>query len=70
MNRLADAVVGLPSVGDVPVTVPAGIITWWGVSTRMWWALVPSRHGARLVEAPSAEALAVTVDWYLRRAVV
>ncbi|TDD93457.1 hypothetical protein [Actinomadura rubrisoli] len=67
MNRLVDAVA---PVRDVPAVIPAGIITWWGEATKMWWALVPSRYGPRLVEAPSMEAPAVTVDWYLRRATI
>ncbi|TDD79915.1 hypothetical protein [Actinomadura rubrisoli] len=70
MNRLEHTVVDLSPVRDAPPSIPAGITTWWGEATQMWWALLPSRYGPRLVEAPSAEALAVTVDWYLRRAAI
>ncbi|TDD95829.1 hypothetical protein [Actinomadura rubrisoli] len=70
MNRLGDTVVDLPPVRDAPPAIPAGITTWWGEATGMWWAIVPSQLGPRLVEAPSADALAVTVDWYLRRSAI
>ncbi|QXJ24954.1 hypothetical protein AGRA3207_006373 [Actinomadura graeca] len=34
-----------------------GVRVWYGESTRSWWALVPTRHGPRLLEAPSPQEL-------------
>lgn len=62
----ADTALDLPRVGDAPPPIPAGIMHWHGRATGSWWAVIPGREGLRLVEAVSADALAVTVDWYLR----
>lgn len=63
-----DTVVDLPSVTDPAPPIPKGVPHWHGDATGTWWAMVPGQHGPRLVEAPTADALAVTVDWHLRRA--
>lgn len=64
----ADATaVDMPPITDLP-PIPGGIMHWHGDATGSWWAMVPGRQGPQLVEAPSAAALAVTVDWHLRRA--
>jgi len=34
-----------------------GVVAWYGERTGSWWALVPLRGGARLVEAVSADEL-------------
>lgn len=68
MRTLQDTQVDLPPIVDPPPPIPDGIVHWHGNATGSWWAMVPGRHGARLVEAPSEDALAVMVDWNLRQA--
>lgn len=34
-----------------------GVVAWFGLATGAWWALVPLRGGARLVEAHSPREL-------------
>ncbi|MEV4670952.1 hypothetical protein AB0K34_04795 [Actinomadura sp. NPDC049382] len=67
MRTLQDTVVDMPPIADPPPPIPKGIVHWHGDATGSWWAMVPGRHGLRLVEAPSEEHLAVTVDWHLRQ---
>ncbi|TDB71213.1 hypothetical protein E1264_42555 [Actinomadura sp. KC216] len=52
---------------QTPPRVPDGITHWYGDSTGSWWAIVPGRDGARLVEADTRERLAEKVGWDLRR---
>ncbi|WP_433467354.1 hypothetical protein [Spirillospora sp. CA-128828] len=61
----AETRVDLPPLTDPP-PIPDGITHWHGSATGSWWAIVPMQHGPRLVEAPSHDALAVTVNGYLR----
>ena len=68
MSTVQDTRVDIPPVTDPPPPVLSGVVHWYGRATGSWWALVPGREGLRLVEAVSADALAVTVDWYLRLA--
>ncbi|GAA0215507.1 hypothetical protein GCM10009527_009210 [Actinomadura nitritigenes] len=67
LPNLGDTVVDMPPIPDQPPPIPDGIMHWYGEATRAWWAVVPGRHGARLIEAPSEDALAVMVDWNLRQ---
>lgn len=62
-----DTVVDMPPIIDPPPPIPDGVVHWHGEVTGSWWAIVPGRHGPRLVEAPSEDALAVMVDWNRRR---
>lgn len=64
----ADTSVDMPPITDPPPPIPDGIVHWHGQVTGSWWAMVPGRQGPRLVEAVSADALAVAVAWHLRRA--
>jgi hypothetical protein len=50
----------------VPPPIPKHIVHWYGKATGSWWAMLPGRHGARLIEAASEEQLAAMVDWHLR----
>ncbi|TDD66172.1 hypothetical protein [Actinomadura rubrisoli] len=34
-----------------------GVRVWYGESTGSWWALVPSREGPALLEAPTSQEL-------------
>ncbi|MFE9105665.1 hypothetical protein ACGFJT_35715 [Actinomadura geliboluensis] len=68
MRTLQDTRVDMPPVADPPPAIPDGIVHWHGEATGSWWAVLPGRQGPRLVEAPSAAALAITVHWHLRRA--
>lgn len=34
-----------------------GVRVWYGEATGSWWALVPTRGGPRLVEAPTPQQL-------------
>ncbi|MDL4771523.1 MULTISPECIES: hypothetical protein [Thermomonosporaceae] len=38
-----------------------GVRVWFGRATGSWWALVPSRGGPRLVEAPTPEGLRTSI---------
>ncbi len=67
VRTLQDTVVDMAPISDPPPRIPKGIVHWHGAATGSWWAMVPSRLGLRLVEAPSEEHLAVTVDWHLRQ---
>ncbi|MDL4812842.1 hypothetical protein [Actinomadura opuntiae] len=58
----------MPPIADPPPPIPDGITHWHGNATGSWWAVVPGYHGARLVEAPSEDALAVMVDVNLQNA--
>ncbi|GAA1880719.1 hypothetical protein [Actinomadura bangladeshensis] len=57
-------------VDQVPVRVsppiPKHVVHWHGKATGSWWAMLPGRRGARLIEAASEEQLAAMVDWHLR----
>lgn len=65
MNRRA---VVSPVGRDAPPVIPRGIMVWRGKATGSWWALVPSRNGPRLIEAPTRDALAFAVDRHLSSA--
>ncbi|CNE14280.1 Uncharacterised protein [Mycobacterium tuberculosis] len=55
------------SVGVAP-PIPKHIVYWYGKATGSWWAMLPGRQGARLIEAVSEEQLAAMVDWHRRLA--
>lgn len=57
----------LVSVGVSP-PIPKHVVHWHGKATGSWWAMLPGRQGARLVEAASEGQLAAMVDWHLRMA--
>lgn len=63
-----DTAVDMPPIIDPPPPIPRGIVHWHGDATGSWWAVLPGQQGQRLVEAPTADALALTVNWHLRRA--
>lgn len=67
MSTLQDTRVDMPPIIGPPPPIPVGVVHWRGDATGSWWAIVPGRRGPQLVEAVSVEALAVTVDWHLRR---
>jgi hypothetical protein len=62
---IAGTRVDLASVG-VSRAIPKHIVYWHGKATGSWWAMLPGRRGARLIEAASEEQLAAMVDWHLR----
>lgn len=68
MSTLQDTRVDMPPITDPPPPIPKRVVHWHGDATGSWWAMVPGRYGDRLVEAVSADALAVAVDWHLRLA--
>ncbi|GAA3964988.1 hypothetical protein GCM10023085_54410 [Actinomadura viridis] len=39
-----------------------GVVAWYGWATRSWWAYVPLRDGARLVEAPTPRVLREAIE--------
>lgn len=57
MQTVHNTAVDLPPVPAAP-PIPPGVMHWYGRATGSWWAIVPGRNGARLLEAPSEDALA------------